>query len=309
MSGGPPKDGIPPVDKPVYISVKRAGKEMKPSDVVFVVESDSKVRVYPRKVLVWHEIVNDEFHGKTGSVTYCPLTGSVIGFYGFINDKFSTFGTSGKLLNSNLVMYDRETDSYWPQVYGEAINGSQNNNKLDNFPVVWTTWEKASKAYPNADVLSRKTGFFRNYGNDPYGSYSDEGGYYNRGKPFFPIMHEDKRLSSKTVVVGVKGVAGESAILKSLVESKKVVDFNIGKESFVALYDNRLAAVRVYPNKSGLKLKAEGEHFSDSSGKIWSVELGVLTNNESGEKISPAYHFDVMWFAWSAFYPERDLVR
>lgn len=125
LSGGPPKDGIPPIDKPKYVSVQKAEDFLKSDDIVFLAEYWDTIMVFPQKILVWHEIVNDEIRGEKISITYCPLTGSVIGFKGRIDGFETTFGTSGKLLNSNLVMYDRATDSRFPQIPGAAVSGKE----------------------------------------------------------------------------------------------------------------------------------------------------------------------------------------
>ena len=121
QSGGPPKDGIPSIDQPKDISAAESDRFLHPKDVVFGLHYRGVIKAYPQKVLVWHEIVNDEVNGDKISVTYCPLTGSVVGFRGRSREgAILTFGTSGKLVNSNLLMYDRQTDSQWPQVFGHS---------------------------------------------------------------------------------------------------------------------------------------------------------------------------------------------
>ena len=119
QSGGPPKDGIPPIDKPKYVPAAEAEKFLKPNDIVFGLDYQRLAKAYPQKILVWHEIVNDEIKGEKIAITYCPLTGSSVAFRGRSRDGVAlTFGTSGKLVNSNLLMYDRQTDSQWPQILG-----------------------------------------------------------------------------------------------------------------------------------------------------------------------------------------------
>ncbi|MCH8049281.1 DUF3179 domain-containing protein, partial [Patescibacteria group bacterium] len=189
-SGGPPKDGIPPIDKPKYISIEDSETFLEDEDWVFITVFDDEIKMYPQKILVWHEIVNDTFGGQQGSVTYCPLTGTVIGFRGAIEGATTTFGTSGKLLNSNLVMYDRDSDSYWPQVLRTAVTAPRTGEVLTSFPAIWAQWKNAKAKYPNAQVLSKRTGFIRAYGVDPYGDYQDERSYYSRGGAFFPLMNK-----------------------------------------------------------------------------------------------------------------------
>ncbi|MGH2660431.1 MAG: DUF3179 domain-containing (seleno)protein, partial [Actinomycetota bacterium] len=120
-NGGPPKDGIPAIDEPRFIAAREA-TFLEDADVVFGIVHAGEARAYPQLVLVWHEIVNDRFPDGRLSVTYCPLTGSVVGFRGTApGGEPYTFGTSGDLVNSNLLMYDRETDNRWPQILGQSI--------------------------------------------------------------------------------------------------------------------------------------------------------------------------------------------
>lgn len=274
-SGGPPPDGIPPVDEPEYISVEGADDFLEDESRVFVVDINGEVKIFPQQVLVWHEIVNDTFGGEDLSVTYCPLTGTAIGYKNQFDNVHSDFGTSGKLLNSNLVMYDRETDSLWPQILGTAITGDSRGTELDTFPVHWAKWVDAKAVYPDALVLSKKTGFIRSYGFDPYGSYLNEGTYYDSGNPFFPLMNEDDRLDPKTVVIAIKNGDEQMAVLKSKVEAEKLVQVTVGGELINLNWDEALKTVMV-------KSAATGEWVTS---------------------------FDSMWFPWVAYYPKTALVE
>lgn len=154
--------------------------------------------------MVWHEIVSDTIDGIPVAITYCPLTGSAIGYNRTISGKTTTFGTSGKLLNSNLVMYDRDTGSYWSQIMGLSVQGERARLYLNLYPVIRTTYEKAKQRYPHARVLSQETGHVRPYHADPYGFYDDPDGYYLSGGPFFPVLNSDQRLPDKEVVYGIR---------------------------------------------------------------------------------------------------------
>jgi hypothetical protein len=177
-AGGPPKDGIPPIDKPKYVSAAAPEKFLQPNDIVFGLDSHGVVRAYPQKILVWHEIVNEEVNGQQFAATYCPLTGSAVGFRGRSKDGTTlTFGTSGKLVNSNLLMYDRQTDSQWPQILGMAIDGSSKGTVLEEITLDWTNWSRWRGRHPDTEVLSTDTGYFRSYGRDPYGSYDKSATY------------------------------------------------------------------------------------------------------------------------------------
>ncbi len=311
VSGGPPKDGIPPVDRPKYVPVQDADNFLGEKDVVFVVENIDTEKIYPQKILVWHEIVNDVIGGERVSITYCPLTGSTVGFKGKFDSNETTFGTSGKLLNSNLVMYDRATDSYFPQILGMAVKGSQKGKTLEEFPVIWTTWDRAKAKYPGALVLSADTGFLRQYGTDPYGSYQEKGTYYDSGDPFFPVMVTDSRLAAKEVVIGIRINNSALAIVKNKLVESRVANLRMDNRSIVAFYDESLDTVRTYSGHIGTDIlnfeTRGGKIFDRESNSEWSV-LGESTGGEMrGTKLRPINSFDVMWFAWFSFYPQTEL--
>jgi hypothetical protein len=311
-SGGPPKDGIPPIDEPKYVTVQEVKETLDDDDVVFILESSDPVKIYPQYILVYHEIVNEELEGKSISITYCPLTGSVIAYKGDIQTMETTFGTSGELLNSNLVMYDRVTNSYWPQILGTAINGPSKGEDLETTSIAWTRWGLAKALYPNAMVLSEKTGFLRNYGNDPYGAYTEDDSYYQTGGPFFPVMNIDKRLPSKEVVIGIKTGGALLAVTKSSVADVGVLNLELGENPFVAIYDKSLEAVRVYSrrvNGETLEFSLRNGVILDDSASFWTAKGQALEGTYKGESLSPVTYFDVMWFAWSAFYPETELIQ
>jgi hypothetical protein len=135
---------------------------------------ERRARAYPQRILVWHEIVNDTIGGLNLAVTYCPLTGTAIAF-----ERGDTeFGVSGRLVNSNLIMYDRDTDTWFPQVLAIGIQGPHTGSALVERPMVWTTWQRWRAAHPETAVLSTETGFARNYNRDPYGAYNPRSGYY-----------------------------------------------------------------------------------------------------------------------------------
>jgi len=274
LSGGPPPDGIPPIENPKYISINEADNFLDDRDVVFLVEAKEGIFIYPQKILVWHEIVNEEIDGEKVSITYCPLTGSAIGFKGKVSVGETTFGTSGKLLNSNLIMYDRATRSYIPQILGMALSGELKGERLNEFPVILTRWKNIKQNYNEAKVLSDNTGYVRNYNRDPYGSYLTEGNYYDSGSSFFPIMNRDGRLGDKEVVMGGRINEAPFAILKSSIRDKKIMEFEIAGQKLTAIYDDTLDTARVFDDKE------------------------KLVNT-----------FDVMWFAWVAFYPETEVLQ
>lgn len=279
-SGGPPKDGIPAIEKPQYTGAAEADQWLSPDDVVFGVNHAGLVAAYPQRILVWHEIANETVAGEKISITYCPLTGTAIGYKGKVTPQTSsTFGVSGKLVNSNLIMYDRATDSQWPQILGKAIGGPSRGTRLDELPIVWTTWDNWKKKHPETKVLSRRTGFARNYGKsgDPYGSYlGKDKGYYSSEQLLFQPIFNDKQLHAKAVVVGIRDDAGNAAaILKDRLRKEKKMEARLGDRTVVLTYDPAL-------------------------------DFHSAAIKETGEWINA---FDAMWFAWKGFYPNTQLMR
>jgi len=266
LSGGPPKDGIPSIDNPRFVSVEEADKWIEDNELVLALNYKNNKRVYPLQIMVWHEIVNDHVAGDPILITYCPLCGSGIAFESKIevDGKMieSEFGTSGKLYNSNLVMYDRETDTYWSQIDGKAIVGKLTGQELKDISLDTVVWRDWKKAHPDSDVLSQKTGHSRNYGKDPYGNY------YENSFLFFPVENEDERIHPKTVIFGIH-VDGVYKAYKEddLKKTSKIEDI-IGKKKIIVERD----------------------------------EVGVVKIiDSSGKEIVKERDF---WFAWYAFHPD-----
>ena len=170
-SGGPPPDGIPPIDNPIFETVDEADGWLGDDELVVALKRGESVRIYPLDILVWHEIVNDTVAGDPVLITYCPLCGSAIAFSREIDGQAVEFGTSGKLYNSNLIMYDRLTETYWTQIGGKAVIGELTGKELEPVSINTVTWGVWKVLHPDAEVLSRDTGFSRRYGQDPYGNY------------------------------------------------------------------------------------------------------------------------------------------
>ncbi len=283
---------------------------LQPSDIVFGIVLNGDVRAYPQRILVWHEIVNDSFDGRKVAVTYCPLTGSQIAFEGRTpNGSPLTFGTTGKLVNSNLLMYDRQTDSNWPQILATAINGNMRGNSLAEIPLVWTTWERWRDKHPSTRVLSTDTGFIRNYSSDPYGFYNpDPGGYYAGRGLWFPVMHTSERFPPKKVVLGTK-TGGESlAIPLEEFRSVGVDNITLGGVPLALFYESRLDTIRAFKRSvEGQDLifaSVDGAIIDGETQSVWSPE-GVATEGSfAGTTLQEVNAFNSMWFGWYAFYPD-----
>ena len=170
MSGGPPKDGIPPIDDPVFTPVSDVSG-LDAREPVMSVVIDGEARAYPLRIMIWHEIVNDTLAGQPISVTYCPLCNAAIVFDRTIDGSETTFGTTGKLRNSDLVMYDRATESWWQQFTGEAITGSMTGTSLKVIASRLEAWDSFRARYPDGEVLAPNNPGLREYGRNPYAGY------------------------------------------------------------------------------------------------------------------------------------------
>lgn len=291
VSGGPPKDGIPSVDEPTFVGATEANQTLRADDIVFGVVRGADVKAYPQKILVWHEIANDTLDRTPVSVTYCPLTGTAMGF----ERGETTFGVSGRLLNDNLVMYDRATDSRWPQMLGTAISGELEGKSLREFRLIWTTWGSWRDAYPNTQVLSEDTGYIREYDRDPYGSYTPLSGYYEGGSPLFPPLRTDDRYGSKSVVIGTRTSTGAAALSKASLRDRGVIEGELAGTPLVAIHNPSLDTAYVYRNPDDAQFTLRDGTVTDSRGQRYTPDDLPLERE---------YAFDAMWFAWAGFYPE-----
>jgi len=199
FSGGPPRDGIPPIDSPRFESVESADTWIEDVEPVIILEVNDDVRAYPLQILIWHEIVNDEVDGQPVVVTFCPLCNTALVFARpIINGELLTFGTSGNLRISDLVMWDRQTESWWQQFNGEAIVGDLTGTKLEFLPSAIISWADFKSKHPEGQVLSIETGFPRSYGRNPYTGYDDINSY-----PFAYTGDLNDRLPAMARVLGI----------------------------------------------------------------------------------------------------------
>jgi hypothetical protein len=320
--GAPGPDAIPPIDHPRFVPAAQA-RFLAEEDVVFGLVHAGQTRAYPQLVLVWHEIVNDRFPDGPLSVTYCPLTGSVLAFRGTAPDgRTYTFGTSGDLVNSNLLMYDRQTQSRWPQLLGQAILGPSRGRTLQQVPMEWARWGRWRSAHPDTLVLSTRTGYLRQYGNDPYGSYNygpahELFGYYRPGLGrylYFPLLHESGRFDEKEVMVGARLGAQRLAVRKSLLRGQLAVSATMGRQSVVFLYDPSVDVGRAFlagPHQAPLGFAptaTPGRYADEDTGSTWDTLGRALQGRRAGTSLRRVLTFEVMWLAWYAFFPQAEVL-
>lgn len=271
LSGGPPKDGIPSIDDPKFISIKEADEFLKNEETGTGFCIDNDCRFYPYLILVWHEIVNDTVNGQPILVTYCPLCLTGIVFERKIDNQAVEFGTSGKLWKSNLVMYNRTSDSkkesLWSQVLGEAIVGEFTGTKLKvllSDVIRYSDWKKL---HPNTKVLSKDTGTIRSYGYDPYGDY------YTSNDVSFGASFSDTRLHPKEFVLGIQIGGKYKAYHSEALKAGETKDIFNGETIFVQK-----------------KLEGEVRMFK-------------------GNQRETLPYIGGFWFSWLAVHPDTELFK
>ena len=318
--GGPPRDGITPIDNPAFESVSDASPYMTEHEPVLSVEIGGEARAYPLAILIWHEIVNDELGGVPITVTYCPLCNTSIVFGRRVggSERVLDFGTTGYLRHSDMVMWDRQTESWWQQITGEAIVGEYTGTRLDFLPATLVSWQDFRDTFPDGSVLSRDTGYPRAYNRPPYAGYDSRD-----DRPFMFRGELDDRLPPVERVVGLNIGGTAVAYPFSLLESTPVINDSVTgtdiaifyapdtQSAFLGMFASEspvVGSTGVYdPNLDGRKLtfKFDNGSISDEqTGSVWNI-FGEATGGPlTGSTLLPVIHANHFWFAWRAFYPD-----
>ncbi|MCI0393891.1 MAG: DUF3179 domain-containing protein [Chloroflexi bacterium] len=323
LSGGPPRDGIPSIDDPQFISPAAAGEWLAGNEPVVALEIDGDVRAYPLQILTWHEIVNDVVGGVPVIVTFCPLCNSAVAFDRRLEGEAYEFGTSGLLRHSDLIMYDRTTESLWQQFTGEAIAGDLAGKRLTFLPSSLVSFADFKAAYPQGVVLSRETGYDRDYGRNPYAGYDNID-----STPFLFLGVPDDRLPPMARVVTVSfedvdvayplDILAEAGVINDTVAGRELVVFHTAGTSS-ALDASEIAAgadvgaTGVFdPNLDGQTLifKKVGEAIVDEqTNSTWNILGQAIDGPLEGRALTPIVHGDHFWFSWAAFKPETIIYR
>ncbi|MEJ7800284.1 MAG: DUF3179 domain-containing protein [Ilumatobacter sp.] len=316
ISGGPPPDGIPPIDEPTFLPT-RAVDFLAEDEPVLALEIDGDARAYPIQVMIWHEIVNDTVGDAPVSVTYCPLCNTAVAVDRRVGERVLSFGTSGSLYQSALVMYDRQTESLWSHFTGQAIAGVLTGAELDSYPVATVAWSDWRDAHPDGLVLSRDTGHDRDYGRNPYPGYDDVD-----NPPYLFEGEVDDRLAAKTRVVGVGLDTTPTAIRLDPLLDAGVVALDLDGAPAVAwalpgtasaldadeVTDGRdVGATGVFlatHDGQALTFTRTGNGFVDAqTGSRWDIFGTAVEGPLEGATLDPVEHVDTFWFAWAAFAP------
>ncbi|MBI3589374.1 MAG: DUF3179 domain-containing protein [Candidatus Liptonbacteria bacterium] len=228
LSGGPGKDGIPAITNPKFVSAEQAKRFLTDDISGILLVRGETAKFYPYNILVWHEVVNDTIEGEAVVVTFCPLCASAIVFDANVDGKKETFGVSGKIYESNLLMYDHATESLWSQIIGEAVVGKKTGKKLTHIPFQLVSFGEIRGRFPQAEILSTDTGFSRDYTFYPYGDYNKNDDIY------FPISITDTRLPLKEPMY-IVDVLGSSIAFKFLdLKENVTARVRVGTEEITA---------------------------------------------------------------------------
>jgi hypothetical protein len=328
VSGGPPKDGIPALDRPSFESAEEADGWLGDSDPVVIVEHGRTVKGYPLGILIWHEIVNDFVGDLPVTITFCPLCNTALAFDRRLDGRVLDFGTTGRLRHSDLVMYDRQTETWWQQAVGEAIVGELVGRRLTYVPANTLGWAEVKRLYPAVEMLSRDTGFpdYRSsgrYGQNPYAGYDSRSAPY----PRFFAGAVDAGLPAMDRVAALDLGDGGAVSFREL-ERSGVVNADFEGRAFAvfwapgaasALDERRIARGRdvgqsvVFDRRAGGRTlafePAEGGFRDRETGSTWNLAGLATAGPLADERLTPMAHGNHFWFAWIAFRPNTEVWR
>lgn len=323
LSGGPPKDGIPSIDNPKFQSTREADEWLSQREPVVFVQGVGEAKAYPIQILMWHEIVNDTVGGEPLIVSFCPLCNTAIAFKRTFKDTVLDFGTTGRLRYSNLIMYDRQTETWWQQATGDAIAGEHTGAQLEFYPASMISWEDFKNQHPDGLVLSRDTGNPRNYGRNPYYGYDDinqtpflyDGTTPDQLPPMARVLTVD--LNGDAVAYPFT-VLSELKVINDVVGNTEIAVFwaegtasaldtsNIreGREVGAAVAYSRMLDDRILD----FEFK-DGKIFDTQTGSEWNLLGQAIAGELQGKQLVAVVSINHFWFSWAAFKPETRVYK
>ncbi len=319
--GGPPKDGIPSIDDPAFVSPKEAASWIESKEPVIALEHKGQPRAYPLQIMIWHEIVNDNIGGDPLLVTFCPLCYSALVFERTVQGETLEFGVSGFLRHSDLVMFDRKTETLWQQFTGKAIVGDYVGTTLKQVPSQIISFSQFRENYPNGMVLSRDTGYNRNYGNNPYTGYDDI-----NNTPLFGAGNDDGRLPPMEKVIGVKLDEQRKAYPYSITQKDQLINDEVGNTPLLVIHTggatSALDASEIAESKEAgstgvFKRTVQGKELTfaiengnivdEQTGSVWTITGEASQGPHKGHQLEPVTFGDYFAFAWLVFWPDTEI--
>jgi hypothetical protein len=321
--GGPPKDGIPPIDAPQFISTAEAARWLSAKEPVIAFEHGGEARAYPLQILIYHEIINDRVSGTPVTITFCPLCYSAIVFDRRVHGTTLDFGTTGRVRKSDLIMYDRQSESWWQQFTGTGIIGKYTGVTLVRLPSMITSFEAFRTAWPGGRVLSKATGSSRPYGNNPYHRYDDIS-----ATPFLFNEPLDPRLPPMERVLALQikdqqriypfSVLHDQAVINDQLNGTAVTVFSkadilsaVDATTISHSQETRMAAgFNRALNGNTLTFKQDGDQIIDTTtASVWNIFGKAISGPLTGQTLTPVDSGIHFAFAWLAFYPDADIYR
>jgi len=313
------KDSIRALDEPKLIGVEEADEWLEPQEPVIVAQVGEEARAYPVQILILHEIVNDRIGAVPVAVTFCPLCNTGIAFERTFDGHVLDFGTTGRLRFSNLVMYDRQTETWWQQATGEGIAGEYTGRQLTFVPASLISWADFKAAHPEGTVLSRETGFNFPYGRNPYEGYDDvsQAPFAYEG----PETPEALPALARVVTVDLNGET--AAYPYDVLQEVRAVNDTVGGVPIVVLWAPGTASALDADSVAGgggvgaattfsrefdgqtLTFALDGERFVDEqTGSAWNVPGQAVSGPAAGRELPPVVSVNHFWFSWAAFRPD-----
>jgi hypothetical protein len=301
IDGGAGRDGIPSINNPKFVGLEDVNYILD-TDLVLILNEGEITHIYPHKILDYHEALNDDILGNNTAITYCPLTGTGIGFEGLINGSNTTFGVSGLVYKNNQILFDRLTESYWSQITRKAVHGTLRGRLANTVTLFETTWESAKSLVPDALVLSKDTGFSRVYEQYPYLDYRT-----NHEFLIFPVEEEDDRLQAKERVYGVLGSIdirtypldhfdNNISIIEDFFEGKSLIIVGSQKNQFITGFIHE-PGIDYTPLQDQFPIV-----FEDSKGNKYDVLGRALKGPDVGNKLQQPDAMMGYWFALVDFF-------
>jgi len=323
-SGGPPRDGIPPIDQPKFVGGIDASAWLKDEEPVIAFELNGEARAYPLQILVWHEIVDDVVGGTPVLITFCPLCNTAIAFDRRVDDRPLRFGTTGNLRDSDLVMWSNDPgETWWQQITGEAIVGDLVGSKLTMLPAEIVSFADFKAAFPTGQVLSRDTGHPSNYGRNPYVGYDDIG-----SSPFLYSGPKDGRLPPMERVATIELNGETVAYPFSQLKNVHVLNDTVGGSPVVVLHRSgttsaldgpTIAASRDVGAATAFDRRLNGQVLTfawrddhvvdDQTGSTWDILGRARDGPFAGNRLNLLVSANHFWFAWAVFKPETRIWR
>jgi len=320
IDGGPGKDGIPALTNPNFVDLNSVSY-LDNNNLVIVFRAGGIVHFYPHKILDWHEIINDEIGGQALTVSYCPLTGTAIGLSRDLvvdgQSKKTTFGVSGLLYNTNLILYDRLTNSYWSQMRNQCVAGKLKGEFPNNLTLLETSYQTAKELYPQARVVSSNTDVYNasQYDHYPYGDYRT-----NNNTLLFSVSNDDTRLPRKERILGiVENNASKAYRFSSFGDTNSVITDQVGGIDVVIAGNQTKGVMLAFTANwvGGQKLSFNAVNdvnvpavfLKDNLGNQYDILGFAVTGPDAGKQLQQVHTYISYWFAWGAFHPETDIYQ